>query len=117
MIRVTYNIPFTSGGDMASQQTKAAFLPLNQGELEPLALPILSDVTTFDAPNLQFKRVVEFDETPEFIRRMGPPLQTSGPRAGKPTDAKCRAAVANLFTLKISKHTMTDVTEEIELLP
>jgi hypothetical protein len=104
MIQVTYSIPFTNGRNLATQEAEAQSAALNQGELALLGLTIASDLTAWDGSFIQ--RVVQFNETVEFLERVGNPV----------TPAKRLAFVKNLFSLKLALETKKPVTETIVLL-
>ena len=108
MIQVTYESDLTPGPNLATQLTNMSFTPLDQGELTLLGLVILSDPgATWTGTKKQ--RVVQFTETAEFLARVGPASN------GAKLNAKRKAFVRGLFTLKIAKRIHAPVTETIAL--
>ncbi len=105
MIELTYTAAFTTGSNLATQLAQMGFLPLDQGELLITGLTLVSDVTSYAAPDL--KRVVTLLETPESDARMGLPV----------TNEKRRALVTGLFTNKIASKIKKAVIQDIAYLP
>lgn len=107
MITVTYSMVFAGGTNLATRVSDLQNAPLDQGELTVLGLTVASDVTSTipDGSNVMIQRVVGFNETADFVARMGTPY----------TDAKRISAVTGLFGEKLSKHVQQQISEQIVL--
>ncbi len=104
MITVTLRIPFTSGSTFAVQlaQVTNADMTIDE-QLAPTELTLNSDNTSWSGS--YFLRILELDETAEFLANLGVPL----------TNDKRRAAVAGLFESLLTALLKKPVVETIGL--